>query len=62
MGKLGYAITVYSFFGDEVLQNSTLHGKGKLPGLDKDTTDRLINTVRALPEFPLRIVIVSLEQ
>ena len=51
VGKLGCALAVYSFFGDEVLQRSTLHGKGKLPGLDKEILARLTNTIRALPEF-----------
>ena len=51
VGKLGCALAVYSFFGDEVLQRSTLHGKGKLPGLNKEILARLTNTIRALPEF-----------
>ena len=55
VGKLGCALAVYYFFGDDVLQTSTLHGKGKLVGLDKVTLARLTNTIRALPLWILTV-------
>jgi len=51
VGKLGCALAVHTYFGDEVLKSSTLHGKGKLPGLDANILNQLVCTIRALPKF-----------
>lgn len=51
VGKLGCALAVHTYFGDEVLKSSTLHGKGKLPELDETILNQLVCTIRVLPEF-----------
>ena len=45
VGRLGVLLAQHTFFGDEVLQESTLKGKGKRPGLDPSIFDSLVSTI-----------------
>ena len=51
VGRLGVLLARYTFFGDEVLQESTLKGKGKRPGLDTSIFDSLVSTIHNRHQF-----------
>ena len=45
VGRLAVLLARYTFFGDEVLQESTLKGRGKRRGLDPHIIDSLVSTI-----------------
>ena len=53
VGRLGVLLARYTFFGDDILQDSTLKGKGKRPGLDKTVIDLLMSTIHNRHPFSL---------
>ena len=53
VGRLAVLLARYTFFGDGVLQESTLKGKGKRPGLDPRIIDSLISTIHNRHPFSL---------
>ena len=63
VGRLGVLLARYTFFSDEVLQESTLKGMQKRPGLDPSIFDSLVLTIHnrhpfsamSLEEFRMKI-------
>ena len=53
VGRLGVLLARYSFFGDELLQGSTLKGKGSRPGLDPNIIDTLMAVIHNEHPFSL---------
>ena len=51
--RLGVLLARYTFFGDELLQESSLKGKGKRPGLDPNVLDSLMLTVHSKHPFSI---------
>ena len=47
VGRLGVLLARYSFFGDGILHESTLKGKGKRPALDPTILNSLMVTVHS---------------
>ena len=63
VGRLGVLLAKYSYFGDAVLEGSTLKGKGNRPGFDQNKLDQLMLVIHnkhpfsllSLAEFQARI-------
>lgn len=53
VGRLAVLLARYAYYGDEVLQESTLKGKGKRPGLDPKVFDLLVSNIRNRHPFSL---------
>ena len=53
VGRLGVLLARYSFFGDAVLDGSTLKGKGNRPGLDQNKLDQLMLVIHNRDPFSL---------
>ena len=53
VGRLGVLLARYTFFGDELLQESSLKGKGKRPGLDPKVLDSLVATIHNRHPFSM---------
>ena len=53
VGRLGVLLAHYCFFGDRVLQESTLKGKGKRPPLDTKTYECLISCIHSTHPYSL---------
>ena len=52
VGLLGVLLAQYTYFGDELLQECTLKGKGNRPGLDPKVIESLMATIhKRVPIF-----------
>ena len=56
VGRLAVFLARYSFFGDDVLRESTLKGKGNRPGLNNNVIESLVATVNNQYPFSLMSV------
>ena len=53
VGRLGVLLARYTYFGDELLHDCTLKGKGNRPGLDPNVIDSLMSTIHNRHPFSL---------
>lgn len=51
VGRLGVLLARCVFFGDDVMQGSTLKGKGNRPGLDPHKLEALMSVIHERPAF-----------